>query len=192
MTDSNYINHEGRDFVRISHVLSMFKEKIDVDYKIWDNKTRIGTDVHKAIECDLIGDFHVMGDGGLNYFESYKRWKAALDKKWSKYESTETRLFDNDLGITGAFDLLVSSPGEDYPWLVDFKTCYAVDDKFWPLQGCFYYQLCIKNNIKVSREVSFVKLDRKGGNPIIKNYVITEEIEDIVNSMLDIFFYLQK
>ena len=52
MTDSNYIKHEGRDFVRISHVLSMFKEKIDVDYKIWDNKTRIGTDVHKAIECD--------------------------------------------------------------------------------------------------------------------------------------------
>ena len=192
MTDGNYITHKNKEYIRISHILNFFKEKIDVDYKIWENKRQIGTDVHKAIECDLNGTFHILQDGGLNYFDSYKRWKTALDKKGAKYEKSELRLFDDDRHISGAFDLIVSNWDTDAPSLVDFKTCYAVDEKFWPLQGCFYYQLCIKNKIKVSPTVCFIKLDRKGGNPIIKNYKITKEIEKVVNSMTNVFFYLQK
>ena len=188
----NYITHKEKEYVRISHVLSFFKEKINVDYRIWDNKTQIGTDVHKAIESDLKGTFNVLQDGGLNYFDSYKVWKKELDSQGASYEKKEFRLYDDDRGISGAFDLLMSHPDTDLPALVDFKTSYAVDKKFWPLQGCFYYQLCIKNKIKVSPTVCFIKLDRKGGKPIIKNYEITIEIEEVANSMLDIFLYLQK
>lgn len=192
MTDGNIITENGKEYYRVTHILSKFKNRIDVDYKIWENKTRIGTDVHKAIECDLEGAFHVLEEGGLNYFESYKRWKEAQDKKGSKYEKSEFRLFDEDRRISGSFDLIVSAPDNQCGTLIDFKTCYAVDDMFWPLQGCFYYQLCIKNNIQVNPEVCFIKLDRKGGNPVIKIYTITKELEHIANSMLDIFFYLQK
>ena len=89
MAQGNTIELDGKSYVRITHILSFFKEKIDIDFSIWETKAKIGTEVHTAIEHDLDGKFYVLEDRALKYFESYKSWKAAQDKKGTYYEKKE-------------------------------------------------------------------------------------------------------
>lgn len=83
----------------------------------------------------------------LPYVEAFVLWADAHIKK---VILTATRLYDDDLKISGEPDALVILQDSDVPTLIDIKaTC--MESKSWPLQLHAYQHLCKKNGLEVGR-----------------------------------------
>ena len=148
---------------RVTNVLWPFSGLQNVPKEILMAKAEIGTDVHNIIEGILngLGEPTDMG-AATPYVESFKLW-------WGNGKpivSTETRLFDDSLRITGKYDLIYKS--EDKVRLCDWKISVK-ESNTWVLQGSAYAHLSELNGLFVD-EIEFVKLSKKGDMPKVYHY----------------------
>lgn len=134
-----------------------------------------GTLVHEAIDSHLKGFPAVLNEeeGGM-YYQSFLQWEAK--ENLQVYQGT-TRLYNDDLMITGEFDALIKT--QDGLVVIDWKTSYNEDKLFWPWQGCMYrYLLECSGMEDLSDKIWFVKLDSKGELPKIHEYSYDLELVD--------------
>ncbi len=183
---------ERNKYIRVSEILGLFKDFSSIPPDVLQRKCDIGTEVHKAIDAYFENDFYPLDDAASGYFESFEHWKNEFKESEGSVALKEHRFYDDDEHITGAVDLLVNYTGSSTPFLIDFKTSYAVDNVFWPIQAGFYYMLAQKNGYDVSDEVTFVKLLKDGSEPKVVQYIMSSEFLNVCKSMKNIYFYLTK
>lgn len=142
-------------YIRVSEILSRLQNFSVIDPIMLENKAKIGTDVHKAIIEDAVGDFPVLETQRASaYFASYLLWK---NKAKPEYCVQVPRLYDNELMITGEIDALVRVPN-GRPYIADWKCSANANEEIWNMQAHFYWYLLKQNNIEVSDKMVWVNL----------------------------------
>ena len=148
-----------KKYVRVSEILSILSNFSHIDEEVLKNKCRIGTEVHKAIEMDLKGQFPLLGRQCDGYFKSYEDWKDVVRPTVIELEK---RFWDDDELFTGQVDMICKIEGFEKSVLVDFKTSVSVNDKVWRMQANLYGYLVEKSGIELSDTYVFVKLGKDG------------------------------
>ena len=162
-------------YTRVSRFLSMIKDLSHIDPVVLKNKADLGTAVHEAIHTYITQHrkrkiFTNPKEEG--YLDSYILWHKLINPK---YTHLETRLYDHQLKITGAFDGLGYVGGKLA--LIDFKCTSQASHETWPLQGTFYDHLIQVNNMvpdSIPRYL-FIQLSPYGRMPKVHEYLPTPE-----------------
>lgn len=162
---------DGKAYVRVSTIAKRFNDYgYTPDDKI-QNKSRIGTNVHQAIDCYLKKDVPILtNDDEIGYFNSFLIWRkeVAID-----IVCREKRYFDDQLMITGKVDGVAMIPGEKTPILIDYK-CAAKEMESWRIQTHLYYHLVTKAGMRLDKRVLVIQLSEKGNAPLAFSYAITD------------------
>lgn len=172
--------HVKNDYIRVSHLLDPWKQWKGISQDTLDFKAQIGTNVHEAINCHIIGlPVPELTDRERNYFESYLRWE---DLEKPIYSLTEERFYNEDLMLTGQIDGIIDG------MIIDFKTSSIALHKQWAIQLGWYYKLAEYNSIDVIPRAFMLQLKEKA--PAKKHeYEITEELIGICESLYNIYVY---
>jgi hypothetical protein len=157
---------DGREYARVSEILSPINDFSHIDPEVLANKCRIGTQVHAAIEAEIKGEFPVLTEDTWGYFKSFLRWRDELNPF---FEQSEQRYFCDHYRMTGQIDALVRFAPGNSPILIDFKTS-AQEGTTWPLQAHLYDLLLGMNDIERGNHYLFIKLDKMGGFPKVFHY----------------------
>jgi hypothetical protein len=148
------------EYDRVTSVLSPFSGMDKIPAQILENAAKRGTLVHSIID-QIIDGFDVCKDEVpehiRGYIESFGEWNILRE-----YVKNPGRIFCEKLKITGLCDCLYKN--DDGLTLVDFKTS-AKEGPTWYLQGSAYAYL-LKNQGYHITNIEFVKLDKKGTEPI--------------------------
>lgn len=180
------IEHNGKQYARVSEILKPFTDFSHIDPKVVDNKARIGTNVHTAIAEEIAGDFPAVGDDERGYFLSYLTWVARLSPVFLE---SETRYYDDDKMITGQIDALITfKDREGLPILVDFKTSANESPKTWPMQAHLYEWLLTSSGKFVAPQYLFVKLAKNGGMPSVYHYKYDKNIFNLCMQAVSSFW----
>lgn len=159
-------------YIRVSEILRHLKDFSHIDPEVLQNKCIIGTNVHKAIEDDLSGEFPCIEESPPSYYHSFMHWKNTFNPLCVLKEE---RLYCHKLKITGQIDAIMKFPGDEARFLIDFKTSANECPLTWPLQAHFYYYLYRANYKEpIANRFIFLKLDKKGGMPRAFNYFYDE------------------
>lgn len=167
MTDERIIPYQGKDYARVSSVISPHCDFSGIPKEVFRNKTIIGTKIHDAIHDDIQGDFPVVPTNGIGYFKSYEKWRARLAPIFLE---SEVRYYDDTKLITGCVDAVVKFQGEKEAVLVDFKTSAQESPITWPMQAHLYHYLITNSGKLISPRFLFVKLDKDGDLPRVFEY----------------------
>lgn len=163
------IEHNGKNYARVSDILSPFNDFSKIDPLVLSNKAKIGTAVHQAIADDIEGEFPALDEETIGYFESYESWRFQINPTFLK---SEVRYFDDEQMLTGQIDTLIDIPEKSMlPTLVDFKTSAQESREVWPMQAHLYGYLLSQNGIMVAPRYLFVKLNKYGDLPDVFEYV---------------------
>lgn len=179
-------------YTRVSEILSMIptwnrKEKKwhypfqSINQEVLENKCRIGTNVHKAIESHLTKDFYALESDEKSYFTSFLQWHELVKLK---PVLCETRFYNESLKISGAIDLIAYLGDDPTPTLIDFKTSACADLIKWEYQANFYHLLASAESA-LTTNVLFVQLQKDEKSFIIHTFKITK------NSLQKTFFLLE-
>lgn len=167
------IKHNGKEYARVTEVLSSFNTFPIDDPKAMENRNRkglMGTIVHKAIEDDINEEFPMLDEDTQGYFGSYLKWKEQLGVR---FLASEQRYFCDEKRITGQIDALVH-PFTDFmpevPILVDFKTSSVESKEVWPMQAHLYAYLIQSQGTVIAPYYLFIKLDKRGALPTVCRY----------------------
>ena len=183
------IIHNGRQYARVSDILKPFCDFSNIDEAVLNNKARIGTEVHQAINDDICQEFPMVPVAAQGYLDSYFKWKERLLPSFSM---AETRLFCDEKMITGQIDTLVKFEGENGLVLVDFKTSAQESPIVWPMQAHLYHYLLIKNGWNVSSRFLFVKLDKNGKLPTVFQYIFDQNVRAKCMDAIGLHFKIRK
>jgi len=182
-------------YTRVSQILGQWDKYSGIDPAVLDNKIRIGTNVHEAINMFNLCLPYSLKEDERPYMESYLQWYDA--SPFILIES-EKRYYDEEAKITGAIDAVMhfkNDPINDGGQIVlcDWKCSYAEDPLNWPLQGAMYYDLLKKNGVEsLARKCRFVKFDKHGGMPKVYEYEITKELLLVAEAAKVTYFYQKK
>lgn len=179
------IVHNGNKYARVSNVIKPFTDFSHIDPDVLQNKCRIGTEVHEAINDEILGTFPILSKDCLGYFVSFEKWK---DKLSIEFLASERRYFCDEKKITGQIDALIKFPDEKNPILVDFKTSAQESPIVWPMQAHLYHYLLAKNGYHVSLRFLFVKLDKHGKLPKVFVYKFDNHIKEKCFAAIDTFW----
>lgn len=163
---------DGKSYARVSDILKPFSNFSHIKPDVLENKCRIGTAVHKAIEADLNGKFPALEEDTWGYFRSYLCWFEHLN---ATVEQTEVRYFSDKYMITGQIDALMHFKGDHLPTLIDFKTSASEGDT-WPMQAYLYALLLSENGVPIEQRFLFVKLDKMDQLPKVFEYKFDRNI----------------
>lgn len=181
-----FIHENGKKYARVTDILRPFADFSHIDPAVLENKARIGTNAHEAIEDDIAGDFPVPGSCAFGYFKSYLEWKKHLRPH---FVQSEKRYFDDARMITGQIDaLVILNPKDIIPTLIDFKTSSVESKDTWPMQAHLYAYLLKSNNIEVQPRFLFVKLDKYGSIPKVFPYQWNENTHSRCMGAIDSFW----
>lgn len=183
------IIHNGKQYARVSDILKPFCDFSNIDEAVLNNKARIGTDVHKAINDDICEEFPIIFPESHGYLSSYYQWKERLLPSFSL---AETRLYCDEKMISGQIDTLVQFKGENGLVLVDFKTSAQESPIVWPMQAHLYHYLLIKNGWNVTSRFLFVKLDKHGKLPTVFQYCFDPNLRAKCMDAIDLHFKIRK
>lgn len=112
-------------------------------------------------------------------------WK---EKEDIKVFSSEERLYDHDLKLTGCVDLVMERAGK--LWVVDFKTSYKENKEVWPLQAHFYWHLAsITYNKPMGDEIIFLRLNKEGKKPKVHSYAFEQRVMDLCFAYRDVYLW---
>lgn len=167
------MEHEGKIYARVTDILKHLSDFSHIDPVVLARKSKIGTDVHKAIEDEINDEFPALTKDTRGYFESFDKWRARLEVK---FIASEKRYFCKEKMITGQIDALILPPGSNIPVLVDFKTSSQESSIVWPMQAHLYGYLIQKNDRSIAPRYLFVKLDKHGGLPLVYQYTFDENV----------------
>ncbi len=150
-------------YTRVTQILSPFTSYSSIPLDILQAKALIGTKTHQAITAFLLtGGAWDIEPEVSGYFESMRKfWKESYP-----IVELETRLYCDELKLTGEMDLLIEGPKG--LTLIDWKTSVK-ENATWQAQCGGYEYLCEKNGYAI-KDRWFVKLDKKGGEPTVYNY----------------------
>ncbi len=168
------LEHNGKMYARVSEILQPLNSFDHINPFILSRKAEIGTIVHKAINDEILQEFPYVPKNCEGYFESFCKWKQALNPEFIE---TEKRYFCEDKMICGQIDALIQFPHSDLPILVDFKTSAVESPVVWPMQAHLYYYLLEKNKIPISKKYLFVKLNKMGHYPLVFQYYFDAQIQ---------------
>jgi hypothetical protein len=189
-------------YTRISTILNMIPSIIEkeeekrevwgfflqsIDREILEAKCIIGSHVHEAIHADYTGEFFPLSEKEKPYFQSYIKWKKNVQLQ---IIHSELRLYEDDLKITGAIDVVGKLQGSDALVLIDFKTSASADKKKWPIQAMFYHYLLQKNNINAGEKILFVQLNKFGELPKVHEFMITKNLKTLMASVYNLYKFL--
>lgn len=152
-------------YSRVSEILAIFQAYGFVDRKKLKKAQDIGTVIHAAIEEYFNDGFTPLDRIRSPHFESFLKWAESCSPKPLKLE---TRLFDDELMITGQFDMLAEIDGVKY--LVDFKTGSWSHPEIWNLQMHFYRKLLETNKINGFDHFLIVHLKKDGTEPDLHHF----------------------
>lgn len=158
-----------------------------INQEVLKKKCLIGTNVHQAINSWASNDFSPLTECEKGYFDSFLIWKEIV--KLKPIES-ELRLYDDNLKITGAIDMLGKIEGSDSLILFDFKTSSVADLKKWPLQAAFYHHLLTVNKFSINGSVLFVQLNKNGEVPTCHTFPIDNKLKTLMISTYNIYKHL--
>jgi hypothetical protein len=174
-------------YTRVSTFLSMIKDLSHIDPVVLRNKADLGTAVHEAIHTYITKGrkrkiFTDPKEEG--YLDSYILWHKLINPK---YSHLETRLYDHQLKITGAFDGLGYIGGELA--LIDFKCTSQALHETWPLQGTFYDHLIQVNNLVLDHipRYLFIQLSPFGRMPKVHEYFPSTDKLDYCLSLVKLY-----
>lgn len=160
-----------KKYVRVSDILAQFSDFSKINPAVLDAKAKVGTNVHEAIGDMVSGNFPLLEtEKAVGYFRSYERWHSANKPQYLRMEQ---RFFDDKLMITGQIDAVINV-GDKQHMLIDFKTSYTANPKVWELQAHFYWHLCHVNSVELNPTMTWINLDRKGGNPKLFTFEVSE------------------
>lgn len=168
--DDDFIEHDGKKYVRATRTLQPFTNFSHIDEKVLSNKCNIGTKVHNAIDADMNGEFCVTDYVVSQYFCSYLRF---MDCHQPSVIAREKRYFCDDYRFTGQIDCLMNLQFELV--LVDWKTSVS-ESPTWEMQGHLYHYLISKTGQEISDRVLFVKLYPGPKDPKVFEYKISQNI----------------
>lgn len=161
------IVYNGIEYIRVSDVLSQYSDYSKIDPDVLERKRAIGSEVHEAIYADATEGFPLVNDASLGYWASYDLWRIYAEPR---YVVNERRYYCDKLQLTGKIDALVLLPGDEFPSIIDFKTCATASHGVWSMQGHMYGYLLRTNGIEISDRYLFLKLDKDGGMPKVCEY----------------------
>lgn len=173
-------------YTRISEIISRYTGYDDISPHVLQNACERGTAVHEICESIIVGfgcpDIHPFYEG---YIDSFNYWH-------DEYSSCELnipdRWYNDESMITGKADCIVKKDGKNI--LIDFKTS-ALESKAWRLQGGAYAFLCHSNEQFTLDKIHFVKLDKRGAKPQVKEYDVKEAIK-LFEMALKLHLYINK
>lgn len=189
-------------YTRISTILSLLPSVMGMNEdnkEIWGfplqtinpevlrNKCNIGRNVHTAINSWANHDFAPLAKSEKGYFQSFCRWQELTQMQPVQ---SELRLYDDNLMITGAVDMIGKIKNSENLVLIDFKTSATCDNKKWPIQAAFYHHLLTINNFIVHSTVLFLQLDKEGEMPICHAFEITKQLKITMISAYNLYKHL--
>jgi len=125
-------------FIRVTSVFSPFVKFDHIDPLVLHNACERGTKVHRLAELHMLNEYFPDPDESLlGYLNSFRAW---YDSMVSELISTEQRLYDTLLKVTGAVDIIAILKNDKAPTIIDIKTP-ATESKSWCLQTAMYRQL---------------------------------------------------
>jgi hypothetical protein len=175
-------------YIRVSQILGQWDRFGGINEEVLKKKCALGTEVHDAIKAHH-QDVALPVAGGEGYFESFDNWFTASGVTIHTFAE---RMYCDKLKLTGEIDAIVRFSGSDELVIVDWKTSSASDDLYWKLQGQFYHYLCTVNEIKVGPRFLFIKLDKQGKLPKVREYQVSSSLMNICISAYTCYKYLNK
>jgi hypothetical protein len=161
--------------IRVSEILSQFRDFSTINPGLLNTKCEIGTEVHHNIhmhqkgllpffdiypEYDRESNIKAWSERGEGYFNSFLQYEAKVKPI---YTHMETRFYDDNLMITGQIDALLMT--YDLPVISDFKCSYSVDEEIWSMQAHYYKHLMAVNGIKTADYFYWIQLKKDGKKP---------------------------
>lgn len=186
MKQDNFIIHEGKKYARVSSVISKEGQFDHISPDVLANKCRIGSEVHDAIEADIEDSFPVLTADCLGYYKSYLAWKEQINPQ---FLLSEERFFCDKLMITGKIDVIAKIGQENV--LLDFKTS-AEESPSWVLQGHLYHYLLTESEYHISKRILFLKLDKKGKEAKVFEYMFKKNTLNLCFSLIQEFWEKEK
>lgn len=176
-------------YIRVSQILAQWDRFSNVKPEVLEAKTILGSDVHEAIYAHENQIGVMLEDKPYGYFKSFLEWEKISGAKFIK---NATRFYDDNMKITGEVDGIIKFPESEELLLIDFKTSATQDDLIWPLQGQFYYHLCLLNNIIISKRFLFIQLNKNGEMPKIREYKASGKLMNVCISAYNCYQYMNK
>lgn len=178
-------------YTRVSTILAQWDTYGHIKPDVLERKASVGTNVHEHIDRHIKSVFPVdMTEEEEGYFKSFLEWYNAVKPE---VVTTEHRVYDDLLKITGAVDLIVKMPGDDAVTIVDWKTSASIQ-RTWGLQAGFYSYLVDIEAMygEQSGRVLFIQLDKNGKMPKVVEYHITDDLIDTCMGALKCYRYLNR
>ena len=120
-----------------------------------DQAGKEGSQVHQGTEKIDAGEYIYMDDYYPKAWECLCRYKNFYDRYIQTgeivYLDTERRLINKDLGFAGTIDRLCYSPGDDFVFVLDFKTSNNIYLDHWIQQGA-YWRLLMEEDLQSDYE----------------------------------------
>lgn len=146
-------------YIRVSEILARLQHFSNIDQAVLENKQEIGTRTHSMITSDAHGQEIEVADTcdrSRAYFNSYLKFKESFKPC---YIMLESRMFDDELMITGECDAVCKTP--EGLVLLDWKTSSKPNLKIWEMQAHFYWYLLNVNKIPIGNRMIWVNLRHK-------------------------------
>ena len=173
-----------KGYTRVTEVLLPYKSFDNILPEVLEHAAKRGDKVHLA--CELYALNMLIEDVEeevMPFFQSFKKW---FDDYVTNVFTCETRIWGDEILLTGQFDLLCKIKGSDDLVLVDYKTP-AIHDISWRLQTAAYTMLLRRYcGINVSRRIT-LRLSKEGKSPIISEYLDHEHDERLYLNQLEIY-----
>ncbi len=168
------------NYTRVTSILYPFSGLSKVDPHILKNAADRGTKVHEI--CDALmnelGIFE-MDDNISGYITSFSSWLTG-----KTFIKKPDRFYCDKLMITGEVDGIYKE-GKDLV-LFDIKTPVK-ESQTWELQGSAYSYLAKLAGYDIKR-IEFIKLDKKGNEPVVFTYKENMELFLKCYDLYKIFF----
>jgi hypothetical protein len=165
------LEYQGKQYARVTEILSSFSDFSHIDPAILKNKQEIGTRVHDAIDSTILKDFPLLDKDTMGYYKSWRHWMDAIKPK---IVLSEKRFYSDRYMITGKPDGLFEIGKHSV--IVDYKTSAVESPITWPMQAHLYNLLLREAGYKVADHFLFLKLDKKGAFPKVFTYKYDENI----------------
>ena len=177
-------------YTRVSDFCKCYEDFSSVDPEYLKLRARVGTGVHQAIDNTINFMPVSLQDDEKGYYESWFKW---FDKTHCSVIYTESRMYCDKFMMTGAIDGIISYPGSDEKFIVDWKTSSYCNDDIWSLKGTFYHYLVTQNKLcDIADKVVYVQLDRNGGYPTVHEYEITKHLKSLMIATIMYYRFKEK
>ena len=180
------IEHNGKQYARVTEIIAS-DEYDHIDSGVLERAQIRGTQIHNAIADELWGSLALYDPAYTGYMQSWRRWheRSNIDS----IVLTESRLYDDELMITGQIDLLAQCG--DKVILYDWKTSVN-PSQAWEYQATMYIYLLRVNGFSVIDTAYFLRLKKDGTDPKLSIYPYNSSTMDICRDMVRRFWDEEK